>query len=290
MTTLEEIHRSVTEAEDIEQVHEPEIPLGEVLRSLASHPLQIITRWNWKAALIGAVLRASFYFTVYQAAKENMRAALTAAAVELGFRFFTSGVSGSLVQSFRHAAPAWIATLIVTISLPLLSHSVEYATHYVQEIWFAGVLPGSENNARQYAFAFSVLFSAFSAMFNLFAMRHGVLLVGAGKETKSLWSDFRKIPALVLEFVTYLPLMIIRFATDQKFAQAVGVLFGFAIIIGTVLGAFRGKWSWAWTSSVGAFATLLVWTAIVAMGIKVLHIKIDKRPAEPIEPTNAVAE
>lgn len=271
MTRSEDIHQSVTQADDIEQVHESEIPLSEVLRSLVSHPLQIITRWNWKAAFLGAILRASFYFTVYQAARENMRAALTAAGVELAFRFFTSGASGAIVQSFRHAAPAWLATMVVTISLPIFSHSVEYITHWVQEVYFHGVLPGSQNNGRQWAFAFSVLFSAMSAMFNLFAMRHGVLLVGAGKETKSLWSDFKKIPLLVWEFVVYLPLLIIRFTGEQKFAQAAGILFLFAFCVGSILGIFRGKWSWAWTTSIGAFVTLLVWTIIVAIGLKVLE-------------------
>lgn len=290
MTRSEDIHRSITEAQDLEEIHEREIPLSEVLRSLVSHPMQIITRWNWKAALLGAVLRASFYFTVYQAAKENMRAALTAALVELGFRFFTSGISGSLVQSFRHATPAWIATLVVTITLPIFSHSVEYITHYVQEVYFKGVLPGSQNNGRQWAFAFSVLFSALSAMFNLFAMRHGVLLVGAGKETKSLWADFKKIPALVLEFLTYLPLLIIRFCGEQKFAQAAGVVFSFAIILGSILGIFRGKWSWAWAASIGGFVTLLIWTAIVAIGIRVLNIKTESAVDEPADASHAAPE
>ncbi len=270
MTRYEDIHQSVSQADDIEQVHESEIPISEVVRSLVSHPLQIITRWNWKAALIGACLRASFYFTVYQAARENMRAALTAAGVELAFRFFTSGASGSIVQSFRHATPTWLATLFVTITLPTFSHSVEYVTHYVQEVYFHGVLPGSQNNGRQWAFAFSVLFSALSAMFNLFAMRHGVLLVGAGRETKSLWSDIRKIPFLVWEFLTYLPLAIIRFVGEQKFAQAAGILFAFAFAVGSILGIFRGKWSWAWTTSIGAFITLLLWTLVVAVGLKIL--------------------
>lgn len=290
MTRSEDIHRSVTEAGDIEQIHEQEIPLSEVLRSLVSHPLQIITRWNWKAALLGAVLRASFYFTVYQAAKENMRAAVTAAAVELAFRFFTSGVSGSLVQSFRHATPAWMATLVVTVTLPIFSHSVEYVTHYVQEVYFKGVLPGSENNGRQWAFAFSVLFSALSAMFNLFAMRHGVLLVGAGKETKSLWSDFKKIPALVIEFLTYLPLLIIRFCREQKFAQAAGILFSFSIVLGTVLGVFRGKWSWAWAASIISFATLLIWTVVVSLAMRLLKLSPKDLTAKPADPSNAGAE
>jgi hypothetical protein len=273
MTRSEDIHRSVTEADDIEEIHEREIPLAEVFRSLVTHPLQIITRWNWKAALLGAILRAGFYFTVYKAAKENLTAALTAAGVELGFRFITSGVSGSLVQSFRRASPAWLATLIVTISLPAFSHTVEYITHYIQEVHFAGVLPASENNGRQYAFVISVVFSAFSAMFNLFAMRHGVLLVGAGKETKSLWSDFKKIPALVLEFVTYLPFVIIRFVGDQRFLPAIGIIAAFGLIIGGAFGILRGKWSWAWTTGLGAFLILLVWTVVVAIALKILETR-----------------
>ncbi len=290
MTRTEDIHRSVTEADDLEDIHEKEIPIAEVFRSLASHPLQVITRWNWKAALLGAILRASFYFTVYQAAKENIKAAMTAAAVELAFRFLTSGISGSIVQSFRRATPAWIATLIVTISLPIFSHSIEYVTHYIQDVYFAGVLPASQNNGRQWAFAFSVLFSALSAMFNLFAMRHGVLLVGAGKETKSLWSDFKKIPALVLEFVTYLPLLIIKFIGEGKFAHAAGILVAFGLTIGSLLGIFRGKWSWAWNTAIGAFVVLFVWTIIVAIGVRVLNISTKDTVAEPAESSNAGPE
>ena len=272
MTRSEDIHRSVTEAEDIEEIHEREIPLAEVLRSLGSHPLQVLTRWNWKAAMLGALLRASFYFTVYQAARENLKVALTAATVELAFRFFTSGVSGALVQTFRRATPPWLATLIVTLTLPAFSHAVEYVTHYTQEVYLVGVLPAAENNARQYAFAVSVLFSAISAMFNLFLMRHGVLRVGAGRETKSLWSDIKKIPALVLEFTTYLPFLILRLTSEQKFAHAAAILFAFSVAVGSILGVFRGKWSWGWTTALGAFVTLLVWTVIVAIGNKVLSL------------------
>ncbi|NOT48778.1 MAG: hypothetical protein HOP17_13645, partial [Acidobacteria bacterium] len=61
MTRSEDIHHSITEADDLEEINEREIPLAEIFRSLGSHPLQIITRWNWKAAFLGAILRASFY-------------------------------------------------------------------------------------------------------------------------------------------------------------------------------------------------------------------------------------
>ncbi len=159
MTNVEEIHRSIAEADDLEEIEEREISIGDIFRSLARHPLQIIARWNWKSALIGAILRASFYLTVYKASKESWLVTFTAVLLELVFRFITSGISGSLVQSFRRATPIWLATLIITISLPLFSHTIEYITHYSQEHFFSNVFAASENNARQKAFAISVLFS-----------------------------------------------------------------------------------------------------------------------------------
>ena len=269
MTNVEEIHRSIAEADDLEEIEDVEITLGDVFRSLAQHPLQIITRWNWKAALLGAILRASFYFTVYKASKESWIVTLTAVMVELSFRFITSGISGSLVQSFRRATPAWLATLIVTITLPLFSHTVEYITHYSQEHFFSSVFAASENNARQKAFAVSVLFSVLSALFNLFIMRHGVLLVGAGRETKSLWSDIKRFPFLIAEFVTFLPFQILKFIKKGNVLAAIGIFSAFGLTIGTLLGVFRGKWSWAWTTALGAWAILFVWTLMVAAGVQI---------------------
>lgn len=271
MTKSEEIHYSVADADDLEELHDATIPLADVFRSLAQHPAQIITRWNWKAALLGAFLRASFYFSVYKAAKENWFVILSAVLVEFSFRFFTSGISGALVQSFRRATPAWLATLIVTVSLPIFSHTVEYVAHYTQETYFSSVLPASENNSRRIAFAVSVLFSVLSAMFNLFVMRHGVLLVGAGVETKSLWSDLKKIPLLVFEFVTYLPIKILQSLSTGNLALAAVMFGGFGLTVGFILGVFRGKWSWAWTTALGAWAVLFVWTLIVAVGIRILR-------------------
>lgn len=269
MTEAEKIHQSVIDADDLEEVRGEEIGVGDVFRSLLQHPAQIITRWNWKSAMLGAVLRASFYFTVYNASKENWAVTLTAVAVEFAFRFFTSGISGSLVQSFRRAQPVWLATLIVSILLPAFSHSVEYITHYAQESYFNTVFASSENNSRQKAFAVSVLFSILSALFNLFIMRHGVLLVGAGRETKTFWNDIKMIPALVVEFLAFLPMQIIRFIRNGKLLAAVGVFFSFGVTVGAILGAFRGKWSWAWASALGAWATLLVWTIFVAVCLKI---------------------
>lgn len=268
MISSEQIHRSIAEADDLEAVRGEEISVGDVFRSLLAHPAQIITRWNWKAALLGALLRASFYVTVYKASKENWRAAIVAALVEFTFRFLTSGASGALVQSFRRATPVWLATLIVTISLPTISHTIEYFTHYAQEHYFSAIVPASTNNSRQIAFAVSVLFSVMSAMFNIFIMRHGVLLVGAGKETKSLWSDLKMFPKLIVEFVTFLPIEIINSIKKSDYLTAVGIFLGFGLTVGTILGIFRGKWSWAWTTALGAWAVFFVFTLFIAVVLR----------------------
>jgi hypothetical protein len=271
MMSSDAIHRSVTEADDLEEVVDEEIRVADVFRSLLQHPGQIISRWNWKSALLGAILRASFYFTVYKASRENWIVTLTAVLVEFSFRFITSGISGALVQSFRRATPSWLATLIVTISLPTFSHTVEWVTHYAQENFFSNIFAASKNNSRQMAFAISVLISAISAMFNLFIMQHGVLLVGAGRETKSLGEDMKRIPLLIVEFTTFLPHKIIQFISERNLLAAVGIFAAFGLGVGTILGVFRGKWSWAWTTALGAWAILLTATILVAIGLRIMH-------------------
>ncbi|CAN5839435.1 hypothetical protein BH20ACI4_BH20ACI4_26840 [soil metagenome] len=277
MTEIDEIHQSVIDADDLEEVRGDEtISVADVFVSLVRHPLQMIFRWNWKAALLGAILRASFYFTVYKASKENWIVTMTAVMVELSFRFFTSGISGALVQSFRRARPVWLATLMVSISLPVFSHSVEFFTHYAQETYFNTIFAASQNNSRQKAFAISVLFSVLSALFNLFMMRHGVLLVGAGEETKTLWGDLKRIPKLVLEFMTYLPFKIINLLGRKNIPAAFAIFLSFGLVVGTILGVFRGKWSWAWTTALGAWVVLLVWTILVGLVIRIFNLQIHK--------------
>jgi len=214
---------------------------------------------------LGAILRASFYFTIYQVSKESWLVTLGAVIVEFSFRFVTSGISGALVQSFRRASPAWLAMMIVMISLPVFSHTVEYITHYAQENLFSSIFAASENKARQKAFAISVLFSVLSALFNLFVMRNGVMLVGAGSETKSLLQDLKRIPLLIIEFIVILPNAILKSIRTGKILTAVGFFSAFGLSVGGILGVFRGKWSWAWTTALGAWAILLVFTFIVVV-------------------------
>lgn len=263
MAIDEEIHHSIADAPDVEEVWDERITVGGVLSNLAQHPGQIITRWNWKSALFGAVLRASFYFTVYQASRQPWLVTLAAVTVELFFRFLTTGMSGAVVQSFRRAQPFWLANLIVSIMLPAFSHAVEFFTHYAQERYLWDVFAASDNSvARQRAFAISVLFSVISALFNLFAMKHGVLLVGAGEETQSLWDDVKQLPRMVGEFTAFLPVMIAKFIEEGRIFTALGSIIAFGMIVGTILGTVRTKWQWAWTTAVGSWAIMIFAVAI----------------------------
>ena len=275
------IHVSVTEAEDLENAVEEEIEVKEVFYNLLRHPGQIIKRWNWKSAMLGALMRATFYFVVFKASRESWIVTMTAVLVEFSFRFFTSGISGALVQSFRKASPPWLAMAIITVSLPIFGHTVEFVTHYVQEEYFSNIFAAAVNNARQKAFAVSVFISVLSALFNIFMMRNGVLLVGAGDETKSLWGDVKSIPALLAEFVVFLPKQIIRFVLNGKPHFAFGIVFVFGIIVGGILGTFRGKWSWAYWPAIGSWLILIGSTMIVAfvMFIMKLREKSRRQPA-----------
>ncbi len=271
MIESEKIHLSVADAEDVEEVRDDVITVGDVVRSLTSHPLQLITRWNWKAALLGSALRASFYFTVYKASRESWFVTMSAVGAEFVFRMFTSGVSGAIVQSFRRATPVWFATLLVVLLLPTFSHTVEYFVHYIQENWMTSVFSPSQNNARTRAFAFSVAFSVLSAFFNIFVMRHGVLLVGAGEETKSLGADLKQIPMLIVEFIAFLPGEIVRHLGSGKVLNALGIFVSFGLCVGFVFGVFRGKWSWGWVTAVGAWVVLFAFTLLYAAAVKIYN-------------------
>lgn len=252
----DEIHHSIADADDMEEVWDEQILVSDVFRNLLHHPWQLLTRWNWKTALMGALLRASFYYTVYTASSESLVVTLTAVSVELISRFISTGIAGAVVQSFRRSTPVWQANIIVSILLPAFSHTVEFVTHYGQERFLYDIFAASENSARQRTFAISVLFSVISVLFNLFAMRHGVLLVGAGDETQTLRSDVKRLPRMVGEFTAYLPVLITKYLEGGKLLNALFAFAAFGIAVGAILGTFRGKWQWGWRSAVGAWAFL----------------------------------
>lgn len=154
-------------------------------------------RWNWKSAFFAGLFRSSIYLFTHLS--EGWRAALGAMSVEFIFRVIHGGVSGSLLQSLRKASPIWLGTLFVMVLLPIYSHTVEYTLH---------TLNGDLNRTK--SLAISISFSIISALFNLFAMRRGVMITGEDTDNESLWADVKKFPRIVVEFVGFLPIRIWR--------------------------------------------------------------------------------
>jgi thiamine transporter ThiT len=172
-----------------------------VLRTLVRDPVgHMLLRWNWKAAVLSGSIRGAIFFTTNLTV--SLRAATTALAVDLAFRLPLAGLYAALTQAFRTAEPAWAAALAAMVLVPLVAHSIEFIVH-----WMAGT------PALAFSVAVSVAFSALSTLFNLFAMRRGVLVVGDA--SRPLNHDLRRMPAIVLEFVLALPAAVYRAARDH---------------------------------------------------------------------------
>lgn len=168
-----------------------ETTVTAVLRRLTNDPFDLlINRWNWKASLMSALIRATIYLLTNLSA--GWKAAAGAMSAEFVFRIATTGFYASFIQAFRRVHPVWKANLTVILVLPALALAVEYLYH-----WAIGT-----PNFRV-SFRYSMAFTAVSAVFNLFAMRRGAIVVGPGQQ--SLASDFRSMPRIVGEFLLALP-------------------------------------------------------------------------------------
>jgi hypothetical protein len=166
---------------------EHEETVGQVLMAIVRDPIgRVGRRWNWKSAVLSSASRASLFFSANLSA--GLDAALAAMLTEFVFRAATAGFYGGLTQSFRHATPHWLASITVMVMLPICTHTIEFFVH-----WFRG----TEKLAA--SIMVSAVFTVISTLFNLFAMRRGVLIVGEGRG--SLLADLRQIPRLIVLFV-----------------------------------------------------------------------------------------
>lgn len=158
-----------------------------VLRWMLRHPWDAIgRRWNYKSALLSAVVRASIFFGANRVA--GFDAAVAAMTTEFLFRICTAGFYGAVTQAFRRVEPPVAGTMAAMVVLPLLAHSLELIVHWSRGTPELGV-----------SMAASVVFTAMSTSFNLFAMRQGAFVVGAGRQ--SLIADLLALPRLIAGFV-----------------------------------------------------------------------------------------
>lgn len=167
-----------------------EVPAGlgplTVLRVLLRHPWQyVLSRWNYKSAIVSSTCRAPLFFVTNLPA--GLAAAMGAMWAEFLFRFLAAGVYGALTQAFRRVEPPAAAVMTVMVLLPLLGHSAEFVVH-----WLRGTPQLGDS------MAVSVAFTVMSTAFNLFAMRRGALIIG--DQSRSLWHDLARMPALLAAF------------------------------------------------------------------------------------------
>ncbi len=168
----------------------------DVIVELIRHPVDaMIIRWNWKSAVLSALLRAPIFFFTYLFNRDGLKLAIGAAAAQSVFRLIFGGVNGAIIQSFSRVEPAWHAVLTVPLILATFSHLIEFV---VQTIYDNQT--GVDGKGR--AIMISVIVSAISAIFNLFAMRRGVLLV-KDETQQSIWRDLKRMPWIAFEFISF---------------------------------------------------------------------------------------
>jgi len=180
----------------------------DVIGHLIRHPLQaMVLRWNWKSAVLSALLRAPIFFFSYLFKKDGLKLAIGAALTQSVFRFIFGGINGAIIQSFSKVEPAWHAVLTVPLVLAAFSHVVEFFVQTAYDIQ-TGV------NGKGKAIFVSIIVSAISAVFNLFAMRRGALLV-KDESQQPIWRDLMRMPWIAFEFISF-PLIWTRRKTRRK--------------------------------------------------------------------------
>ncbi|HKV40198.1 MAG TPA: hypothetical protein VJX67_13375 [Blastocatellia bacterium] len=176
--------------------------VAEILLGLVRCPGDLLWRkWNWKAALLSTMIRGSIFFWVNMAV--GFRAAVSALATEIAFRPFIAGFYGAITESFRSVSPNWAGTLAVMLVLPAVNHGIELVAH------FAGRTPRLGASVLA-----SASFSALSGLFNLFAMRRGVFIVGEG--SRPFLNDLKRIPFVAAAFLIAGPRLAWTFAQAQR--------------------------------------------------------------------------
>lgn len=170
--------------------------VSQVFRYLVRHPLDaVIYHWNWKAAFLSAILRSPIFFTAYYFQRRGLLIALGAMLAQFVSRAIFGGINGAIIQAFRKVEPAWHAILTIPLILAAFSHLIEFV---VQTFYDSAT--GTHGKGK--AIIVSVFISVVSAVFNLFAMRRGALLV-KDESQQSLWRDLIRMPWIALEFISF---------------------------------------------------------------------------------------
>jgi hypothetical protein len=143
--------------------------------------------WNWKGAVLGALFRGTLFLAVNIGA--GPEAAFIAMGTQAVFRLTIGGLVSGVIERLSAVTPHWLGTALAFTLVPLLVHTSELLVHSAT---------GTPKLALAELVSLGVTF--ISTAFQLFAMRRGALIAGAGGKT--LAEDLGALPRLAMEFVS----------------------------------------------------------------------------------------
>jgi hypothetical protein len=146
----------------------------------------IVRRWNWKTACLSSISRGIIIFAVNL--PSGGACAVLAMCVEMGYRGLTAGFFSAAIQAFRFVRPYWTASMVTMALIPGTADGLELVIHKMHGTSRLGA-----------TILASVIITALSTLFELFAMRHGVMVVG--KTGGSFSHDLKRIPLLIITFL-----------------------------------------------------------------------------------------
>lgn len=213
--------------------------IEEVLVHLARNPAQLVRNWNYKGAILSGLLRAPIFFATYLIGRESLKVALGAALVQFIFRFFYAGISGAIIQNFRHVEPAWHALVAIFLIIPFFSHLLEFLFQSA----FAYATATTQHTDE--AIVRSICVTIISALFTLFIMRRGLMIVGE-PESKPLKKDVSKLPIMIFQFCAFIPNEIASMIRRGAFIAAFLSFIGFGVFSQIIVWAITTKTSWTY--------------------------------------------
>ncbi len=144
------------------------------------------TRWNWKSAILSALIRSFVYLLTTM--KHGWHSELHAIAAEMCYVALTAGIYSALQQGALDIRPRWLSNLLIVVAVPVLSQTVEYTVH---------AIAGTPN--LKTAIISILSFGLISAMFHLHIMRKGAMLVGS--KGRPFSDDLKRMPSFVISFL-----------------------------------------------------------------------------------------
>lgn len=240
-----------------------ETSIKGVLKYVLKHPIEtLIYRWHWKSAFFSGLIRTTIFLIGYQ--NKGLEIALAAAGIQFVFRIIFGGIGGSIIQTFSKVKPAWHAAVAVPLFLTVVSHILEFTIQINFDSYYGTNLATKTTIA-------SITISVMSAVFNLFIMRRGVMLVKDERQ-QSVWKDFTYIPRLLFDFMMVPSRNIYKRLSQRQYFMAAFIVLMQSLGTGIIAAILRFRISWGF------------WTAGIVFGLTVITlIVMTLVPKEQIE-------